>query len=285
VKKHSPRIRNIVPKDLRDSVQDVDELVAEFSETCKPVEGQDLHIYVDACTGARYCECHLYAKTIIQLGTVDVPLDPEEQPEYRANREIIEDHVAFERMKRDAGARRTFSNIVAEFTTAFNPDNPLKIIGGQHRFKAIEEALTVGVNELHGLKVYFALDADQRLDVQLISNTNIATSTDLFDRMHETLTGPELRNWCHECGLLEEDSDFADKRARGEAITVRAARTFIVNYFRGRTVDATKFEFTDTTPIICKTVYPILNGLNCGPFTRTFGKIRNCVKQDDSLHV
>jgi len=234
----------------------VDDLVAEFIETCKPVEGPDLHIYVDACTGARYCECHLYAKTIIQLGTVDVPLDPEEQPEYRANREIIEDHVAFERMKRDAGARRTFSNIVAEFTTAFNPDNPLKIIGGQHRFKAIEEALAAGVNELHGLKVYFALDADQRLDVQLISNTNIATSTDLFDRMHETLTGPELRNWCHECGLLEEDSDFADKRARGEAITVRAARTFIVNYFRGRTVDATKFEFTDTTPTICKTGVP-----------------------------
>jgi hypothetical protein len=245
-----------VPSGLEGVVPEVDEMVNEFVEQCSPVEAESMHVYVDARTNARYCECHLRAKKLIALGTIDAALDPDEQPDYRANREIVEDHVAFEQMKEDARARRTFSNIVAEFTTAFNPDRPLKIIGGQHRFQAILEALAAGVDELHGLKVYFALTADQRFDVQLISNTNIAASTDLFDRMHETLAGPHLRNWCHACDLLDTGTDFADKRRRGQAITVRAARTFIVNYFRGKAVDATKFDATETTPIVCKTGEP-----------------------------
>lgn len=187
------------------------------------------------------------------LATIDVPLDPEEQPDYRANREIVEDHVAYEKMKADAQERRTFSNLVAEFTRSFDADHPLKIIGGQHRFNAIQLALEAEVDEHHGLKVYFGLNADQRLDVQLISNTNIAASTDLFDRMHETLRGPQLRDWCQDVGLLLAGQDFADKRQRGEQITVRAARTFITNYYRGCSVSLTQVDHTDTTPAVCKT--------------------------------
>lgn len=250
---------NIIPPDLSGNLPDVSELVDEFVTKCSPTEGAKLLVFVDAKTKARYCECHLQARTIIKLGTIDVPLDPDEQPDYRANREIVEDHVAYEKMKEDARNRRTFSNIVAEFTTSFDSDFPLKIIGGQHRFNAISEALEEGVDELHGLKVYFDLSADQRLDVQLISNTNIAASTDLFDRMHETLAGPQLRAWCQECGLLENGADFADKRRRGQAITVRSARTFIINYFKGSNIDAKAFETTQTTPVICKTGVPDAN--------------------------
>lgn len=251
-----PPFKRIVPKDLEGSIPDVSESVSEFVAECEPVERDQLNVFVDARTKAQYCECHLRADKIVELGTIDVPLDPDEQPEYRANREIVEDHVAFAKMKEDAKARRTFSNIVAEFTTDFDPDCPLKIIGGQHRFNAISEAVSAGINELHGIKIYFGLTADQRLDVQLISNTNIAASTDLFDRMHETLAGPALRDWCHNCGLLESSEDFADTRRRGQAITVRAARTFIINYLRGKAVDSPAFEKTDTTPVICKTGVP-----------------------------
>jgi hypothetical protein len=171
------------------SSQELKELVNEFATLCEPYEQKSLRVLIDNRTGASYCECHLRATKLIELATIDVPLDPDEQPEYRANREIVEDHAAFDRMKEDAKARRTFSNIVAEFTKAFEADRPIKIIGGQHRYKAIEEAYDNGIDELHGLKVYFALTPDQRLDVQSISNTNIATSTDLFDRMHETGSG------------------------------------------------------------------------------------------------
>jgi hypothetical protein len=92
---------------------------------------------------------------------------------------------------------------------------------------------------------------EQRLDVQLISNTNIATSSDLFDRMQETYKGPELRAWCQAVGLLGGDQDFADRAGRGGAITVRMARTFITNYLKGKGVPSAEFDTTDTSPVMC----------------------------------
>jgi len=218
--------------------------VAQFA----PLEGVKVLLLTDKRTGAQFCECHIKASKLIELGTTDVPLDPDEQEEYRANREIVENAPAYRRMIDDAKKGRSFSNIVAEFTTEFEKETPLKVIGGQHRFSAIESALKQGVDEYHGVKVYFDLDMDQRLDVQLISNTNIAISRDLFDRMHETSMGPELRAWCQDVGLLGKDEDFADRRARGGPISVQLARTFVMNYFAGQKIDAKKFETIETTP-------------------------------------
>jgi hypothetical protein len=247
------RLIDKVPPDLVGEVSEVTEIVSAFADACLPLERSRLYIMVDARTGARYCECHVKARKLVELGTTDVPLDPDEQAEYRANREIVLDHVAFERMKDDAKQRRTFSNIVAEYTTSFDPEHPFKVIGGQHRFDAIKEGLEDKVNEYHGVKVYFDLTKEQRLDVQLISNTNIAASSDLFDRMQETQAGPELRDWCHECGLLESGKDFADRKKTGSAITVRAVRTFILNYYLGRELRGSDFGKVHTTPSTVKT--------------------------------
>ena len=205
----------------------------------------------DSKTGARYCECHIKGSKIVELGTTDVPLDPEDQPEYRANREIVLNDSAFETMRKDARERRSFSNIVAEYTKEFDADHPLKIIGGQHRFQAIREALGSKIDEYHGVKVYLGLDIKQRLDVQLISNTNIDISGDLIDRLQETFQGPYLRDWCQNVGLLGAGQDFADSYERGGRISVRMARTFITNYFNGMNIDARKFEVMDTTPAVC----------------------------------
>jgi len=224
-----------------------------FLETFEPLEAPHVMLLTDHRTNARYCECHIKASKLIALGTTDVPLDPDEQPDYRANRELVENAPAYARMIEDANLRRSFSNIVAEYTTEFEKDWPLKIIGGQHRFQAIKLALDGGTDEYHGVKVYFDLNMDQRLDVQLISNTNIAISGDLFDRMHETVMGPELRQWCQTVGLLETGQDFADRRIRGGPISVQLARTFILNYFAGIKVDAKKFDVTETTPELCST--------------------------------
>ena len=68
---------------------------------------------------------------------------------------------------------------------------------------AIETALEGGIDEYHGFKIFFGLNTEQRLDVQLISNTNISVSNDLLDRMFETVKGPELRTWCQETGILD----------------------------------------------------------------------------------
>ena len=218
-------------------------LVKEFYDLCDPAE-KDINLFKDKATNAIFCECHIYAQKLIDLCTIDVPLDPDDQPEYRSNREIDQDNNAFIQMKEDAKVGRVFSNIVAEYTVEFDENHPIKIIGGQHRIEAIREALDV-VNEYQGIKVYFDLNMDQRLDVQLISNTNIDVSPDLLDRMMETVKGPELRNWCQNVGLLSKDSDFSDKKQRGNTVTVREARTFILNYYLGLQIKSFSDEKTD----------------------------------------
>jgi hypothetical protein len=251
------RVIEVDQIDDSDSASEAMDLVREFVDRFEPLERNgSLYVLRDARTDARYCECHILASRLILRATVDVPLDPDDQSDYRANREVVENHIAYERMKSDAVQGRSFSNLVAEYTTSYDPDRPLKIIGGQHRYHAIEEAFAGGVDTYHGVKVYFGLDTDQRLDVQLISNTNIAVSSDLLDRMYETVKGPELRDWCQEVDLLLEGQDFADRKKRGLPITVQAARTFILNYYRGLAVDAKQFDRSQTTPLVAKTGGP-----------------------------
>jgi len=241
------------PKELESKKEKITSEAKIFAEKFAILEKHVLHILLDQRTNAFFSECHISAKDLINYATIDVPLDPDNQPDYRANREVIEEHSAYLKMIDDANKKRLFSNIVCEYNTDYQPDKPIKIIGGQHRFLAIEDALKNGINEFHGIKIYFNVDKNQRLDVQLISNTNIAVSSDLLDRMFETAKGPELRNWCQSVGLLPEKEDFTDKKQRGSQISVRGARTFIINYFKGKNINDKEFDKNDTTPTISKT--------------------------------
>jgi len=242
----------IVGQDEKAPTTEVEEKVREFVAVFAPLEAEtgELIVFVDRRTKAHYCECHVKASKFIAHSTTDVSLDPDEQGDYRANRDLVENHAAFERMKDDALKLRSFSNIVAEYNPEQNSEMPLGVIGGQHRTEAIREALASGADEHHELKVYFQLDQEQRLDVQVISNTVIAVSGDLYDRMLETVKGPELRKWCHETGLLEQGEDFGDKAHRGGSITVRLARTFIINFYEGKKNNAPDFDTADTSPTI-----------------------------------
>jgi hypothetical protein len=231
-------------------------LFEDFKKAFRPLEA-DSPILTDDCTGAKFWECHVKAKELAALATVDVPLDPERQAEYRANREMVMDDAAFLKMQQDAAKGRTFSNIVAEYTKDFDAAHPLKIIGGQHRFAAIKSAKDQ--DKYHGVKVYADLNKDQRMDVQLISNTNIEIARDLIDRILETAKGPELRDWCQEVGLLKKSQDFTDHYRRGGPISVQMVRTFITNYYKGKVVESNKFSTTDTTPEKCQSGKPDLS--------------------------
>ena len=69
---------------------DVLKLLEEFTKEFQPLENkQQLIPLRDKRTGANYCECHIRGSKLVTLGTTDVPLDYEEQPDYRANREIV----------------------------------------------------------------------------------------------------------------------------------------------------------------------------------------------------
>jgi len=232
---------------------EIEKLVKSFLDSFKIHEKENITVHTDNKTFAFYIECHVYAEDILTKGTIDVPLDPENQPEYRANREVVEGNSAYLRMIEDANSRRVFSGIIAEFNPGYEPETPLKIIGGQHRYLAIEAAADRGIYEYHGFKIYFGLNTEQRLDVQLISNTNIAVSTDLLDRMFETVKGPDLRLWCQSCGILEPGQDFTDKKQRGSQISVRGARTLIANFINGKKIDDSSFDSQKTIPTIVGT--------------------------------
>ena len=228
-----------VPTELETSI-------SQFCMTFDPLERSSMIVLVDDFTGAAFTECHVTASMICNLGTTDVALDPDDSPEYRANRDIVISHSAFDQMKSDAKAGRKFSNIVCEFSPG--KERPLEVVGGQHRFEAIASALDEGHDVHHGLKVYFSLTKEQRLDVQVISNANISVPTDLLDRMYATLEGADLRLWCQKVDLLEKGQDFADRNKRGNPITVKEVRTFIVNYLLGTKVVVDNFGTVDTTP-------------------------------------
>src|SRR5687768_3763892 len=88
---------------------DVTSIVEKFKKELLPIEQDEaLTLFSDNRTGAQYCECHIYASKLISLGTTDAPLDPETQPGYRANREIV-DNELFARMVDDANKHRSFS--------------------------------------------------------------------------------------------------------------------------------------------------------------------------------
>lgn len=206
----------------------------------------------DGKSGAYYFLCHIPAKEAIDLIDYEAVIDPEEQDEYRANREILADHRSFSTMIGDAQNGREFVDIVVEYNPGYREDKPLKMLGGQHRAKAIEAALASESHRYHVFRVYLGLTKDQRAEISIICNTNIAISNDLLDRMHETLLGPRLRDWCQTVGLLKEGTDFADRRNAEGILTVRMARTAVVNYWKATEAQHDLWRIPHH-PYICKT--------------------------------
>src|SRR4051812_33549821 len=95
-------------------------LMLEFRKDAEPLEKPGvLWLIHDAVTKARFCECHIKGSSLVKLGTTDVPIDPDGQGEYRANRNVLWENPAYKKMVEDAKKSRPFSNIVAEWTTDF----------------------------------------------------------------------------------------------------------------------------------------------------------------------
>ena len=222
----SREIETIVKKFLRD---------VDTSE-----KGNDipLIIYQDGVKKSYYIRCALSGKIITKVVSLDARLDPKSEDVFRDNREIQMTNNTFLRMKLDAENGREFNDIIAEYVTSYLPEKPLKVWGGQHRARAIIDAFQKRkVSRCHGFRVYFSLTKEQRNELALISNTNIAVSNDLFDRqLEETYMGPHLRRWSTGVGLLKKGEDFPDVGSRAERITTQGARTFLVDYFKGKQI-------------------------------------------------
>lgn len=230
------------------SNDDVVQVIEKFLEQVPALETtQDMPIVVfqDGVNGTYYIKCSLLANDATSLCDLNAKLDLDNPESFKANRKLLLKHKTYKKMVEDASAGREFNDIIVEYNMDYNPHTPLKVWGGQHRISAIKEAGAAS-NRYHGFRIYFNLTKKQRTEVALISNTNIAVSNDTFDRMvEETVFGDKLRKWCQQVGLLDKqwfqeiglsgtDEDFPDAGSRSEKITVKRARSFIVNFYLGK---------------------------------------------------
>ena len=226
--------------------------IREFLDAFEPYEvknGAKLYLCFDEKSKAFYVTCHLEGTILTQNCDTEASIDGGEDDEiYKLNREITEDQAAYIAMENDALEGRSFEDLVLEFDTSYRAKKPLKVYGGQHRLRAITKAVPTKGDTLHGVRVYFSLSREQKVEIATVNNTAIAVPNDLLDRMREQLLGSELRDWCQKVGLLEEGQDFADRRSP-DTPTVRIARTLLVNFYFGK--DAGKIEGFHQ-PILCK---------------------------------
>ncbi len=235
--------------------------VEKFFDEIKTLEkliNKPLILLEDKRINAVYTECHVLAETLIKFMDLDPSIDPDNQEEFRSNRAFEEDNPDYLTMVEDAKLGRQFSDLVIEFNPSKkykNPDKPLKVFGGQHRCHAIMEALKEKINHYHGIRVYFNLDIEQRVNIAIVSNRNINVSDDLLDRMDEQSLEPpnKLREYCYEIGILnkEKREDFSSKRSQN-IITVGLMRTFIINFYRGKNYKG-KFDEDFITPVLAGT--------------------------------
>ena len=216
---------------------EVEKVVNKFLANVSTLEknlDMPIVIFQDGKNGAYYIKCSITANNACTLVDLDAKLDVKNPESFRANRELLLKHRTYQTMKIDSEEGREFNDIIVEYNLAYNNTKPLKVWGGQHRIHAISEAKSKS-NRYHGFRIFFNLNKQQRTEVALISNTNIAVSNDTFDRMlEETLFGDFLRKWCQKVGFIEKREDFPSIGAKSEKITVKLARSFIVNFYLGK---------------------------------------------------
>ena len=215
----------------------IEKLVENFFKNAPTLEKHSkipIVIFQDGVNDSYYVKCSISAKTASDLVDINAKLVIDKQESFRANRELLLTHKTYIKMKLDAEKGREFNDIIVEYNLEYNPEKPLKVWGGQHRIKAILDANHTK-DRYHGFKIYFDLNINQRSEVALISNTNISVSNDTFDRMiEETMYGDVLRSWCQKVGFLNPGEDFPDVGSTSERITVKQARSFVVNFYLGR---------------------------------------------------
>lgn len=227
--------------------------IQHFLGNFKPIEiinGASLVLMYDKKSDAYYFNCHLDSKAIAQKFDLNAVLDPEDSEEYKLNRKLYTDTYAYQMMAKDAKNGRSFEDLVVEYDFSYRPEKPFKVFGGQHRVQAISDALKGGSGVVpHGMRVYFGLTIEQKVEIATVNNTSITVADDLLDRMQEELLGDDLRKWCQTVGLLAKSQNFADKRNADGVPTVRIARTLVVNFYLGRNSK----PGSQALPIVCST--------------------------------
>jgi len=215
----------------------IEGLVQGFFQSVPTLErkhNMPIIIFQDGANNSYYVKCSIKANAAEKIVDLNAKLSLDKEESFRANRQLLLKHKTYIKMRSDAEQGREFNDIIVEYSLDYKPEHPLKVWGGQHRISAISDSKDKK-DRYHGFRIYFGLDVKQRSEVALISNTNISVSNDTFDRMiEETVYGDVLRLWCQKVGFIKENEDFPDVGSTSERITVKQARSFVVNFDMGK---------------------------------------------------
>ena len=276
---------NILFEENAKQSEKIEELVSRFFKKVPTLENEldvPMVIFQDGVNNSYYIKCQVSARIASKIIDLNAKIKAKDPESFRANRELMLKDTTYLKMKLDASKGREFNDIIVEYNSEYNADNPLKVWGGQHRAHAISGAIN-SANRYHGFKVYFDLNEKQRTEVALISNTNMGVSDDTFDRMlEETSFGNTLRKWCQKIGFLGPKEDFPDVGSRSEKITVKLARSFIVNYYmgldKGKTIKSEELDKNIYDPYVTET------GVSIDPkYDKIMSEKGNKILSDKSL--
>lgn len=262
---------------IAESVGDFLSLVTTLEESVNA----PIVVFQDGKSKAFYIKCNIIASDAARLSDTNAKLNVDSDEGFRANRKLLLKNTTYLKMREDAQEGREFNDIIVEYLTTYNSTQPLKVWGGQHRIRAIIDASGQGIR-YHGFRVYFDLSKAQRTELALISNTNISVSNDTFDRMvEETIFGDVLRKWCQRVNLIPENEDFPDVGSTSEFITVKLARTFIINFYLG--IASRDRLGSDALDDRCYEPMVAGSGINPDPLYEKFMRERNIL--DDKFLI
>ena len=149
-------------------------MLDDFLHNLAPVELEykiPLVIHYDERSDTRYVIAHIYADALVENSDLEATIGESEDDEiYKLNREITEDETAYKQMEEDAIKERSFEDIVIEYDTSYRENKPLKVYGGQHRITAITKAIEAGKNVAHGIRIYFNLSREQKVEIAIINS-------------------------------------------------------------------------------------------------------------------
>ncbi|MGH9198703.1 MAG: hypothetical protein ACRD1T_23610, partial [Acidimicrobiia bacterium] len=235
----------------------MEEFYRELTDVPERANSAKLLLSQDTANGVYFVDCHLSSRDValrldprtrlrvLETAGEETETDEsedgnedgeDEYSEFGFNREIQERNPIFLRMIEDAKDGRSFLGVVLEWDQNYDPERPLKILGGQHRCESVRRAYEAeeGTSRMHSVRVHFGLSAEQQAEIIDIYNANIDVPKALWDRIGEQLLGSSSLVWAQRVGLIGPEENFSDRVSQSRPLTVQIVRCLVLNYYRGR---------------------------------------------------
>jgi len=112
--------------------------------------------------------------------------------------------AAYKTMEQDALNGRSFEDMVVEYDTSYRIKKPLIVYGGQHRLRAIEKAKDVKGSVFHGVRVYFDLSREQKVEIATVKQYINSSSQWSIGQNAWTIAWFRIKRLVSKCGATRK---------------------------------------------------------------------------------